>query len=468
VLAVVAFVVAISVPAFLRPFDLQDEQLIVVYADQIGAGRLPHIDFFTVYGPGTFAAVAGGFAVFGPTVEVERAVGLIYHLALVLSVMALGGRSGRRTALFAGALCALALLPVDLIAYAWVGGLALIVAGTALLANRSSTAAAVAAGALAGLVPLMRPEMLLIAVGSAVPLLWGQRRATPYGLGLVAGLLPFTAYLMWTGPQIWQNVFVSRLAADARLSLSSLTGAALVGAILSCAAAATVVFQAVRTRDRTLATCALLALGVLPQTFQRLDIDHVAFGLCVTAPLAAIALAYQRGHDPRRTSLALAAMTSIIAILAVYSYMQRPIPQTRHVSADGHSMPLTVEVADSAEKLVTLVHDTAPQGDRLFIGAKDMSSPTLSRVGLYHLFPEYEAASYFLELPPGVAERSGSRLADDIASADVLVLTEVPPELNQRLFPNFPAGSQAANDVVSQHFCAAGTNPLGDVYRRCK
>ena len=104
----------------------------------------------------------------------------------------------------------------------------------------------------------------------------------------------------------------------------------------------------------------------------------------------------------------------------------------------------------------------------MLVGAVDMSVPTLTPVGLYHLLPDYIPATYFLELPPGVAERAGSGLPEDVESADLLVLANVPADTNRRLFPGFPSGSSNANAVVQTQFCEQTQTPLGNLYRRCR
>src|SRR5204862_8237075 len=61
---------------------------------------------------------------------------------------------------------------------------------------------------------------------------------------------------------------------------------------------------------------------------------------------------------------------------------------------------------------------------RVFVGPGDLSRTNLGETMIYHLLlPGYVPAGYFLEMNPGIANREGSRLANDLATADVLLLS---------------------------------------------
>jgi hypothetical protein len=71
-------------------------------------------------------------------------------------------------------------------------------------------------------------------------------------------------------------------------------------------------------------------------------------------------------------------------------------------------------------------------------------------------------------MDPGVANREGSRLADDVASADAVVLSGVwsdwdEPNDSRKFGPNEP------NEVVRDEFCLVDKySGLFELYRRCK
>ena len=66
---------------------------------------------------------------------------------------------------------------------------------------------------------------------------------------------------------------------------------------------------------------------------------------------------------------------------------------------------------------------SAEPGDRLLVGPSDLRRTWYSDVFIYWLFPELEPATYYIEMDPGLANAEGSSLADDVASADWVILT---------------------------------------------
>jgi len=107
-------------------------------------------------------------------------------------------------------------------------------------------------------------------------------------------------------------------------------------------------------------------------------------------------------------------------------------------------------------------------GERLLVGPADLSRTIYSDVVFYYLFPELTPATYFIEMDPGLADREGSRLASDVASADWLILTNFWTGWYE---PNASIhfGSEAPNKVVADHFCLVGNydDALVMLYHRC-
>ncbi|MEO5723002.1 MAG: hypothetical protein ABIQ39_03740, partial [Ilumatobacteraceae bacterium] len=107
-------------------------------------------------------------------------------------------------------------------------------------------------------------------------------------------------------------------------------------------------------------------------------------------------------------------------------------------------------------------------GQRLLVGPADLSRTIYSDVVFYYLFPELVPATYYIEMDPGLADKPGSRLATDVASADWLVLTNFWTGWYE---PNASShfGSDAANQVVANQFCLVGNylDALVLVYRKC-
>ena len=98
----------------------------------------------------------------------------------------------------------------------------------------------------------------------------------------------------------------------------------------------------------------------------------------------------------------------------------------------------------------------AEPGERLLVGPLDLRRTWYSDVFIYWLFPELEPATYYIEMDPGLANAEGSSLADDVASADWVILTGL---WDGWMEPNssMDYGSDAPNQVMRDQFCVVGT-----------
>ena len=78
-------------------------------------------------------------------------------------------------------------------------------------------------------------------------------------------------------------------------------------------------------------------------------------------------------------------------------------------------------------------------------------------------------ATYFMEMDPGLANAPGSRLADDLASADCVILTSFWDGWRE---PNtsMDFGSNVPNEIIERHFCQWNSYQQGLVrlYYRCR
>ncbi|MBN1872974.1 MAG: glycosyltransferase family 39 protein [Anaerolineae bacterium] len=66
--------------------NLYDEGLVLTNAERIRAGEIPYRDFWTMYGPGYFYALAGLFSLVSPTIFVARLFDTILRFLLTLEV----------------------------------------------------------------------------------------------------------------------------------------------------------------------------------------------------------------------------------------------------------------------------------------------------------------------------------------------------------------------------------------------
>lgn len=203
-LAVVAVALALPVPGLWSyQGPPMEEGFMLAFPQRVLAGDLPHVDFLHLYGPGSLYVLAAVYKVFGSTLGVERAVGLLQHVLLVFGMFALARPWGRRAATGA-ALTALVITisPLGLSAMAWNGALGLAVVGLALIATalqRPTRGTIAGAGVCFGVALLYRPDMV-VAVGLAALVAWvvlGRDETTePLRRGGLVGMaVPLLAYL---------------------------------------------------------------------------------------------------------------------------------------------------------------------------------------------------------------------------------------------------------------------------------
>jgi DNA-binding transcriptional LysR family regulator len=114
------------------------------------------------------------------------------------------------------------------------------------------------------------------------------------------------------------------------------------------------------------------------------------------------------------------------------------------------------DVADAANAMLHEVPKVAKPGDRLFVGTSDLRKTPVSDAYLYYLLPKYPPATYYIEMDPGVANAKGSRLASDLRTADLAILSGIWLDWNE---PNDSRklGSDAPNRVLARDFCLVGS-----------
>ena len=288
---VAALVLVPGLSTLRLPLGGGDEAALLVYPEKLAQGALIHRDFFSVYGPGTYRLLQLAYSPFGASLTIERLIGVSYHVAIALGVMALASRLGRHASLLAGLVSAATLAWFVPYAYAWMGGLALTIWSLSFAARtHNPRRTAVLAGLLGGLVPYWRPEMAVLDL-AALPLLWRTGRLKPYCLGLLFGTLPLLHHVSAAGNQLFDNVFMSRVAVNAQTRLSTVDPH--VWAILAlclCCICLFLYLAVRRPRHRRLMLSATIAsLGMFPQALQRIDIFHTIFIACFILPLGAAA-----------------------------------------------------------------------------------------------------------------------------------------------------------------------------------
>jgi len=238
-------------------------------------------------------------------------------------------------------------------------------------------------------------------------------------------------------------------------------------------------------RHVVLLGASLFGLGMLPQALQRPDSTHLAWGSCVSfALLPCLFVELLPRAAPRFSRhAALVAGAAVAAILLVvnpfftyrYYLLQSRVsvgnkPGGYEVARGERSFYFGNQALQSASQTAIDDLDRLSQpGDRLLVGPADLSRTIYSDAAFYYLFPELTPATYFIEMDPGLADQEGSSLADDVASADFLLLTNFWTGWYE---PNASSnrGSDAPNQVVAKTFCLVGNyeNALVLLYQRCE
>lgn len=386
-------------------------------------------------------------------------------------------------------------------------------------------------GVLVGLALTFRPDLVLALAMAHGWMWWRARRvgARPWVVGVVVGCTSLLVHLFQAGPSaMWRGMFVEpvlELRGGRELprppSWDHLDGALqvigekfapwwglpalgtpkqlVVWFFLLPIVAIGVVVVARRVTPRaansplvgarrsdTLTAIGLFGIGLLPQAFQRPDSAHFNWVSCVSFPLLVLAVSdLVRVRVPRlrhrmRSFVASGAVV-LAVVLVIPAFTVRTYLGYVTDSLRGDLDTLTVErdgrefhLGDYRPWLasVEVVRDLdawSEPGQRLFVGPVDLRQTAYSDAFFYFLFPDLVPATYFIEMDPGLANREGSRLADDVASADWLILTRF---WSQWIEPNdsIVFGSDVPNQVVERRFCLRGSYQvdLARLYERCE
>ena len=483
-------------PALARMHDAvsgMDEGQLLVYPERLLAGEVPGRDFNTVYGPGVHWLLAGAYALLGPSVAVERAVGLLLRAAIVVATGWLAGRSSLRAGLGGAVLCGLWLSCVAPVAQAWFAALAGALVATAALvgATRRAGAGGAALPALAGLAAAFaltcRIEFV-VPVGLAAAALWpalDRRARRAFLLAALVGLVPLAIHIAVVSPtRVLDNWFtgpVLRSSPARRLPLVGYGGPARNATLLALMAAIAVLLwagvrrlRAAAPRDagaRASLAVAALSLGLLPYALQRTDLSHLRHAGCVPLALLPAALGELASRPGRRRArlewdalLAVGVLTLASRSTEEYRAL-RLAPDPVPVEHAGRTLYVAASLAGDLRALLAWLDEHVPASSRLFIGPRDLDRPIYNDTALYFLLPDLRPASWHLELNPGDADREDSGLAEDVATADVVVLTGRYDAWRE---PNASArrGSGRAGSVVSERFEVAESFGPWDVYRR--
>ncbi len=423
------------------------------------------------------------------------------------------------------------LMPLGYAAMAWNGALALGLASLAVASSAGRCGPGprqrnlvFGAGALAGAALLFRPDMVL-AVGLGLGAWWFQLprgRRLPMLWGAAVSLSLYVPHMLRSGitesfrgmviepvfdlragrslpiPPSWGEIdgFLQR-AGTLRTSGWPLPMLPFSQQIhlwfwLVPLSIILVVFAAWRLRRREPGSrramvfwpAALFSAALFQQALQRPDTTHLAWVSGVSFPLAIGALVslgeeYLPRLTPLRRFLAAIAVMAVILIGVIPFYPLRTYVDMAGqtfginrfgtpVTHDGRVFPFgSPEGAADAQAVVDELDRLAEPGDSLITGPTDLSRTNYNDSFFYHLFPELEVGTRYIEMDPGLADAEGSGLAQEVADADWLILSN---SAAAWIEPNESAESRsrAANEVVRKEFCPALLTPTFELWGRCE
>jgi hypothetical protein len=531
-LALLTICVAVALPLrglYKATGSSMEEGFMLVFPRLVQDGKVPNVDFLHLYGPASLDALAVWYRVFGDSLESERTFGLLQHLGIIFAVYALARVAGHLAATGAALVATVLIMtPIGLSALAWHGALALgmwaVVFGVRARNRDDAATSWWWAGGLAGLALGFRPDLVLALTLALAFAVWAQRSGLRFLLfGAAVGLLPLWWHLIDAGPRAAIEGMVVdpvvRLRPGRELPRPPSWGI-IDGALQAVAEgvppawplpamaanhqlffwffAVVIVAAAVplgawwigrrRLADPAVAGALLAAglfgLGILPQALQRPDSTHLAWVAVVSwsmlVPLIAV---WGAGRVPVPVARSVAATATVGVLMLVvcpfYTYRHHLL-HTR-VALGDLPVPFLVErdgrrfwfgdqaVAGALNAMIPELEARSQPGDRLIVGPADLSRTIYSDVSVYYLFPELVPGTQYIEMDPGLADRAGSGLAEEIEQADFLVLTNIWTGWHE---PNASDDhlSDEHNQAVADNFCLVGRyeDNLVLLFERCQ
>jgi hypothetical protein len=465
VFALLAALLVIALwPAFQAPGQPEDEGIALVYPEMLLKGHLPYRDFESIYGPGNLFILSPAYSLFGTNIFVERAVGLIYRLLIVLAIFGIVQRWGTLIASGCALVMVVLLGSTDVWANTWWAAVAFALCALWLIAKVNSGWRCLAGGFLGGLALLCRCDLGPALVASLLPQVLSMKREVKNKF-LAGGAVAFIP-LLWLAVAVGPAQLVHNLFLLPVFQLSSggyfLTASAEVlcifylhlgASILNIAAGLVALRGAAPERGRLLLGAALLGLGLIHYSLSRFDSGHVLNAATVSfafLPLSIFVLFSTTAKTiPSWLKAAAAILIAFVGIQLLlprftrYFYrgvrvelgLDRPRQASKmgeelepgdkgiFVKQNGRSFPLgTEQSAHAADLVLTELQKVSAADQLLFVGPGDLRRTLYCDTWIYHMLPQLRPATYFLEMDAGSANAPGSRLARDVASADWLVL----------------------------------------------
>jgi hypothetical protein len=391
--------------------------------------------------------------------------------------------------------------------------------------DRPRTAArwAVTGGVLAGVALLYRIDLGPALALAGISVVWGLRaplvrRALA---GAAVGLSPYLVHLVLVGPtNLWNGMVAdpvfrlrptrglplppdpNRLEGVARtavleerswplpkLALSGQLFAWFIGLLVVTVFLLAVGVWCTRKdpaslRSRALLASALFTLGLLPQALQRADSAHMGWVSAVAVAVLPAAIVEVASRVRPRQSAARVGLVAGVGVLAATALLLPSYTARRYAAFVEDSFTNTTRSitirhagrtfyvgdnpveADNIRNVVRAADRIRRPGDRLIVGTGDLQRTPYVDSFLYHLLPDFEPGTYFIEMEPGITNRHGTRLTGELQRADVVVLADRWLDWDE---PNdsMKPGDPRPNEVLRAEFCETDTFGGYHLFVRC-
>ena len=465
-LILAALLVILLWPAFHLPGQQEDEGIALVYPEMFLKGHLPYRDFESVYGPDNVLILSGAYSLFGANVFVERTVGLIYRLLILVAIFGIVRRWGGVIGAVCGLLAVMLLGTTEVWANTWFAGMALALCALWTMANMNSRRRFFGAGFLAGAALLCRCDFAIALTAALLPLFVAMQwtRKKWFLAGAAAGLLPLFYFAVKVGPtQLVESLFllpVIRIGPRGHLPISNAAAEIVWLFCFYLAASATNMVAALFAlrgsnpeRGRLFLGAAVLGLALVHYPLSRFDSGHV-FNAAVVSfmllPLSVSVVASAMAERLRRWPTVVTGLA--VVLIAIQLFKLRPGEEGVFIEQNGRSFPIAKnQLPQAADRIVAELQRVSVAGQFLFVGPADLRRTRYCDTWIYHLFPQLPPASYFLQMDAGAANAPGSRLARDVARADWAILNRAWDVLYEPN-PSAEFGPDEPNRVVRSEF----------------
>jgi hypothetical protein len=463
---VATLLVIVLWPAFHSPGQPMDEGIALVHPEMLLKGRLPYRDFESVYGPENILILSTAYSVFGANIFVERSVGLVYRLLILLAIFGIAQRWGTLTASVCALVAVVLLGATEVWANTWFAALAFALCTLWMMAEVRSGWRCFAAGFFGGVALLCRCDFGPALAISALPLFLSMERAAKQKFlgGLAVGLIPLLWFGIVVGPtQLGDNLFllpVFRIGPRGNLPISGATADVvwvfcfyLVASAVNVAAGFFALREPAPERGRLLLGAALLGLLLIHYALSRFDSGHVFNAALVSFVLlpVSISVLFSLIGKPLPYWSKVIVLTTV-ALIAARLLKLEPHEEGIFVTENDRSFPLAkIRAPQAAEQMLTELQRASTPGQLLFVGPADLRRTVYCDTWIYHIFPQLPPATYFLEMNVASVDAPGSRLAHDVARADWLVLNRAwdfifEPNRSSEFGPDEP------NNIVRTNF----------------